>query len=129
MRSYECSECGMAFAWKSTYTKHVAQHSIPDNAEPTILIQCTQQGCDKRYKTVGQMQEHVKRDHFMIRRFHCDDCDKQFYKVGLQFKYFCRLTTSWSFKLFTNNFKFFKFLIRVKRINIFSFKKEMKILN
>ncbi|EFX88730.1 hypothetical protein DAPPUDRAFT_41368 [Daphnia pulex] len=76
--NFECKECGMAFAWKSTYVKHTMQfHS----SEPPIVMSCNEPDCGKEYKSLSQLQEHIKRDHQMIRRFSCDECNKQFYKA------------------------------------------------
>ncbi|XP_046451342.1 zinc finger protein 70-like isoform X2 [Daphnia pulex] len=78
LRKFECKECGMAFAWKSTYVKHTMQfHS----SEPPIVMSCNEPDCGKEYKSLSQLQEHIKRDHQMIRRFSCDECNKQFYKA------------------------------------------------
>lgn len=78
LRKFECKECGMAFAWKSTYVKHTIQFHSP---EPRTIVSCSEPDCEKEYKSQSQLQEHIKRDHHMIRRFTCEECNKQFYKA------------------------------------------------
>ena len=100
LRKFVCQDCGMAFAWKSTYVKHTVQfHS----STPPAILSCSEPGCGKEYKSLSQLQvitheilkyrtfinwinlflrkEHVKRDHKLIRRFNCEECNKQFYKA------------------------------------------------
>ncbi|KAI9564634.1 hypothetical protein GHT06_008375 [Daphnia sinensis] len=78
LRKFECKECGMAFAWKSTYVKHTMQFHSP---ESRTILSCSEPDCEKEYKSLSQLQEHIKRDHHMIRRFTCEECNKQFYKA------------------------------------------------
>ncbi|XP_057371420.1 zinc finger protein ZFP2-like [Daphnia carinata] len=78
LRKFQCKECGMAFAWKSTYVKHTMQFHSP---EPRTILSCSEPDCKKEYKSLSQLQEHIKRDHYMIRRFTCEECNKQFYKA------------------------------------------------
>lgn len=79
LRKFECEDCGTSFAWKSTYMKHRSQfHStLPQ----PVTHRCQELECNKEYKSITQLQEHVKRDHRMIRKFECDECKKQFYKA------------------------------------------------
>ncbi len=69
------------------------------SSDPPSILRCNETGCKKEYKSLVQLQvkisisillfisinlifiqEHVKRDHRMIRRFECSECNKQFYK-------------------------------------------------
>lgn len=53
LRKFECEDCGLSFAWKSTYMKHVAQsHS----SSPPSSATCTEPGCNKQYKSIAQLQ-------------------------------------------------------------------------
>jgi len=76
-RKYKCQDCQETFAWKSSLNRHRERtHEGGDKVE----YSCN--WCDKRYKVISILNDHVKRDHFHERKHKCDLCDKAFFKVN-----------------------------------------------
>jgi len=76
-RKYKCQDCQETFAWKSSLNRHRERtHMEGDRPE----FPCN--WCDKRYKVLSILNDHVKRDHFHERKHKCDICEKAFYKVN-----------------------------------------------
>jgi len=56
LRKFECNVCGMSFAWKSTYAKHLARNHT---SSPPSKIACGESGCGKEYKSLSQLQVKI----------------------------------------------------------------------
>ena len=56
LRKFECNVCGMSFAWKSTYAKHLAHNHT---SSPPSKITCSESGCGKQYKSLSQLQVRI----------------------------------------------------------------------
>lgn len=57
--------------------------------------------CDKKYKVLSILNDHVKRDHLHERKHQCDLCDKSFFKVN-DLKYHRRVHLSINGKKFSH---------------------------
>lgn len=75
-RKFKCEECSETFAWKSSLNRHRDRHHMDNQLE----YPCN--WCEKRYKVLSILHDHVKRDHFHERKHQCDLCNKSFFKVN-----------------------------------------------
>ncbi|GLH01051.1 Krueppel homolog 1 [Gryllus bimaculatus] len=77
-KNHKCPICGQLFAWKSTLNKHVSK--VHAEGEPPPRPPC--ELCGREYATLAQVQEHIRRDHFLQRPHACSEpsCTKRFYK-------------------------------------------------
>ncbi|XP_011340347.1 zinc finger protein 28 homolog isoform X2 [Ooceraea biroi] len=74
-QKFHCKECGISFAWKTTFNKHIANNHSSDGPQKFVC-----EICPKVYSTLSQVNEHIKRDHLKERNHVCLLCGKSFFK-------------------------------------------------
>ena len=72
---YKCDKCPKIFQKSSTLAMHRHRTHNP-NFKPAQRIKCQQ--CEKSYKNVTYMKEHVLRDHEKNTPFACEYCQRTF---------------------------------------------------
>ena len=72
VRNYGCDKCEAKFKTKKDLGRHLIIHTLD---RPHI---CPWKDCDKCYKQIGHLTNHVKRVHDKQRDFKCENCPLSF---------------------------------------------------
>ena len=71
----KCSLCNLSFGWASTLRRHKEKvHDLPIVKKAKADLKCDL--CELHFKTRVHLKVHKERDHFNIRHYKCDYCDK-----------------------------------------------------
>ena len=77
----ECEICGEISNRYIRYKRHMKEvHGIK---QPFVCKQCPEGPDQPRYASQSGLNQHIERDHLMIRRFQCPDCPKKFYEKSV----------------------------------------------
>ena len=71
-KKFKCNECHKLFGYKSHLTKHMTTHS---DQRP---FKCTVDDCQKEFKRMSVLEEHIKWKHSNERPLACDFLDCNF---------------------------------------------------
>ena len=72
LKKFECDICGIRFHQWYQIQKHVITHTTEQR------FQCTQNGCERRFKTKPGLVAHIATAHSESRSFKCKICGKTF---------------------------------------------------
>eukprot|EP01029_Cantina_marsupialis_P018964 TRINITY_DN440975_c0_g1_i1.p1 TRINITY_DN440975_c0_g1~~TRINITY_DN440975_c0_g1_i1.p1 ORF type:complete len:362 (-),score=30.96 TRINITY_DN440975_c0_g1_i1:580-1545(-) len=70
----QCDICGRVFKEAYRLVNHMKIHEAVSDR-----INCPYDGCDRSYLQQRNLNTHIAMKHLQIKRFQCNECDKQFY--------------------------------------------------
>src|SRR6266404_1091374 len=72
LRPFSCSKCSLSFSSHQIMIRHI--FSVHEES----LFDCTVRGCDKKFKFLVEIPEHVKNVHPQLPPFKCNVCTNEY---------------------------------------------------
>ncbi|CAL8121526.1 unnamed protein product [Orchesella dallaii] len=62
-KPFQCPHCPSTFSYTRNFDEHMKDYHSEGGKEKESKIDCTQEGCDKKFKVQSKLKKHLREDH------------------------------------------------------------------